>query len=276
VLRRHDRALLDQTGEAGWMNAPRPPGIDAEGTDVVQPVQQLDHVGRRGRFRAVPQPGKSRPAERGVVGQQSEQGLSVNLREPGGKRLEAPAPGAHTRMEADTLQHMGARKRGVRAPQMVQHGPHDRLAAIRGPGRLRADLQAPAPGWQAEALEPKQGLQFGRMLPARLVARRVCREGGRVQPELIRYEGEEGSRQMLARPQTLARMTQQAELDGEAEPVGGAALGGDKRQVLGTENVVTCHLGAVDRYGEQPLALLGGQEGSDGQDRLVAKGQGRS
>jgi hypothetical protein len=45
-------------------------------------------------------------------------------------------------------------------------------------------------------------------------------------------------------------VTQQAELDGEAEPVGSAALGRDKRQVLAAENVMTCHLGAVDRYGE--------------------------
>jgi len=62
---------------------------------------------------------------------------------------------------------------------------------------------------------------------------------------------------MLARHQSLAGVTQQAELDGEAEPVGGAALGRGKRQVLRAENVMAGHLGAIDRYGEQPLALLG-------------------
>ena len=36
------------------------------------------------------------------------------------------------------------------------------------------------------------------------------------------------------------------------------------------------HLGALGWDGEQAMALLGGQKGSDGQDGLVAEGEGRS
>jgi hypothetical protein len=36
------------------------------------------------------------------------------------------------------------------------------------------------------------------------------------------------------------------------------------------------HLGALDGDGEQAIALLGGQKGSDRQRGLVAEGEGRS
>ena len=37
-----------------------------------------------------------------------------------------------------------------------------------------------------------------------------------------------------------------------------------------------CHLGALDWDSKQAIALLGGQKSSNGQDGLVAKGEGRS
>jgi hypothetical protein len=76
---------------------------------------------------------------------------------------------------------------------------------------------------------------------------------------------------VLARRKALTGMSQEAELDGEAEAVRCTAFGPDEGQVVRAKDVVPRHLGAIDRNGEQAIALLGGQKGSDGQNSLVAK-----
>jgi hypothetical protein len=68
----------------------------------------------------------------------------------------------------------------------------------------------------------------------------------------------------LAGAQAEAGVAQQAELHGEAEPVGGAAPGADEREVRLVQDVVPGHLGAVGRDAEQAGALLGGQQGAAG------------
>jgi hypothetical protein len=48
-------------------------------------------------------------------------------------------------------------------PELVQHGAHDRLTAIRGPRRLAPDPEAIPPGHETKAPEPEKSLKFGRM-----------------------------------------------------------------------------------------------------------------
>jgi hypothetical protein len=75
---------------------------------------------------------------------------------------------------------------------------------------------------------------------------------------------------MLARPQPLAGISQQAQLNREPKPVDGAPLCPDERQIIGAEDIVFGHLGVIDRNGEQASALLGGQQGAAGHDGLIS------
>jgi hypothetical protein len=167
-------------------------------------------------------------------------------------------------------------KHDVRAPQLVQHGAHDRLTAVRSPRRFGPDPEAIPPGGKAEAPEPKESLKFDRMFPAGLITGRVLSKSVWRQPELFGDKAHQRLRRVFTWPKTLAGVAQQAELDREAETVRGAAFGPDEHQVVGREDVIPRHLGALGWDGEQAMALLGGQKGSDGQDGLVAEGEGRS
>jgi hypothetical protein len=159
---------------------------------------------------------------------------------------------------------------------MIQHRPDDMLTAVCGPRRFGANPQALTPGGKAEALKAEDGLEFGRVFPASLVAGCIFGKCARGQPELPGQEGNQRFGRVLAWPQALTGVTQQAELDGEAKPIRRAAFGSDERQVLGAEYVMTCHFGAIDGDGEQAIALLGGEKSSSGQDGLVAEGEDRS
>jgi hypothetical protein len=164
----------------------------------------------------------------------------------------------------------------VRAPQLVQHGAHDRLTAVGSPRRFGANPEAIPPGGEAEPPESEENLKFGRMFPAGLITGRVLSECARRQPKLLCDKADQRLRRVFAWPKTLTGVAQQAELDREAEPVRGTAFGPDEQQVVWGEDVMPRHLGALDGDGEQAIALLGGQKGSDGQGGLVAEGEGRS
>ena len=86
------------------------------------------------------------------------------------------------------------------------------------------------------------------MLTSCLVPQRVSRERGRRDPELAGHEDNHRLREMLAASQALTGMTQQAQLDGEAEPVAGAPLGPDERQIFAAQHVMLRHLGGA-RWG---------------------------
>jgi len=113
-------------------------------------------------------------------------------------------------------------------------------------------------------LKAKNGLKFDRVFPARLIAGRILGEGAWAQPQLLGNEGNELLRRVLARPETLTGIAQQAELDREAEAVRCTAFGSNEDQVVGAEDVVPRHLDTIHGDGEQAVALLGGQKGSDG------------
>ena len=73
--------------------------------------------------------------------------------------------------------------------------------------------------------QEQQLLQFDGMLPSRLVAQGVLGEGGGRVPKLVSDEGDHLFGRMLAYDQTLARMPQRAQLDGEAQSVAAAPFG---------------------------------------------------
>jgi hypothetical protein len=81
---------------------------------------------------------------------------------------------------------------------------------------------------------------------------------------------------VLTRRKAVTGMAQQAELDGKAEAVWCTAFGPDEGQVVRAKYVVPRHLGTIDGNGKQAIARLGGQKDSNGQDGLVAEGEGRS
>ena len=89
-------------------------------------------------------------------------------------------------------------------------------------------------------------------------------------------EGDHRLRRMLIGSQTLSGITQQAELDGEAEPIATAALGPDEHQVIGTQHVVLGHLGGIGRDAEEARALFGRQKGSAGRQGLQVMAESRS
>ena len=120
-------------------------------------------------------------------------------------------------------------------------------------------------------------LQLDGVLPPGLIAERVLGKGGWGYTKLVSHEADHCFRRMLARPQPLAGISQQAQLNREPKPVDGAPLCPDERQIIGAEDIVFGHLGVIDRNGEQAGALLGGQQGAAGHDGLsISTTRGRS
>jgi hypothetical protein len=104
----------------------------------------------------------------------------------------------------------------------------------------------------------------------------VFSECARRQPKLLCDNANQRLRRVFTWPKTLAGVAQQAELDCKAKTVRGAAVGSDEHHVVGGEDLMPRHLDAPDGNGEQAIALLGGQKGSERQGGLVAEEEGRS
>ena len=273
VLRGHHAALVHQPGKADDMDSLRAFRADPKAAHVFEPVKQFDHVRRRRRLRVVTQPGEAGAMHFRVQGEQGFERDPLGLGQAVGESLEHLLAGTAARGQPDALQHRRGGNEHVGRPQIGQHCPNDRLTAVRGPRRFGAYLQAGTPISQPEAAKAKAPLQFDCVFPAGLIPVRVVGEGGRRCPELASDEGDHRLGQMLAGLQTLAGMSQEAQLNGEPQPVDGAALGPDERQIIGTEHVVPRHFGGIDRDGEQARALVGGQQGTAGHEGLVAKGR---
>jgi hypothetical protein len=72
---------------------------------------------------------------------------------------------------------------------MIEHRHDDWLAAICGPGRVRPDTHAVAPGCKAKALNPKDPLKLEGMFALGLVAHRIFGERARRHRDLLCYKG---------------------------------------------------------------------------------------
>lgn len=94
------------------------------------------------------------------------------------------------------------------------------------------------------------------MLSSRLVPQGVLGEGGGRISKLVSDERDHRFGRMLADAQALARMPQQAQLDGEAESVAAAPFGLSERQVFGAQHVVFRHPGRIRWDAEQTGALF--------------------
>ena len=156
VLGGHDAALLHQACEPGRVDPCGPLPGDADAAHPVQPVEQRHHVARRGRFRGVPQPGEP-GAPDGRVGHEQavERGL-LGLGHLVGQDLKRPLSRPRPGGEADPFQHRGVRHQHAAGVKMGQHGMHDRLAAVGGPGGIGTHPQAIAPVAQPEAAQPRR------------------------------------------------------------------------------------------------------------------------
>jgi len=69
VLDGHDRALIDQPGQTGGMNASGAFRIDAQPPRIFEAIQQRDDVRGRRRLRIVPQPSETGSAQFRIDGQ---------------------------------------------------------------------------------------------------------------------------------------------------------------------------------------------------------------
>jgi hypothetical protein len=77
-------------------------------------------------------------------------------------------------------------------------------------------------------------------------------------------EGDHLFGRMLADAQALARMPQQAQLDGEAQSVATAPFGPNERQIFGAQHVMLRHPGGIRWDAKQTGALFRSEEGSAG------------
>jgi len=113
----------------------------------------------------------------------------------------------------------------------------------------RAHLKAGTPIGQPETSKVQMLLQLDGVLPPGLIAERVVGKGGWGCTKLVSHEADHCFRRMLARSQSLAGISQQAQLNREPKPVDGASLCPDERQIIGAEDIMFGHLGVIDRNG---------------------------
>jgi hypothetical protein len=158
VLRGHDGALVDQPAKSRGMDTTGTVWADPKAAYKIEPVQQLDHVRWRGRFRGVARPGETGPAHIRVVRQQPDELLAIGIGQAGCQCLERGPAGADPCLKPNALQDCRGRDEHARGAQMLEHCAHDRLAAVRGPRRIRAHSQAGAPARKSETPHPKSGL----------------------------------------------------------------------------------------------------------------------
>ena len=97
----------------------------------------------------------------------------LDLRQAIRQGLECPLAGAHAGCQPDPLQYGRGRDEHVGSAQMGEHGLDDRLAAIRGPCRVRAQLQTGSPVGPPEAAQAQELLQLNGVLSPGLVPKRV-------------------------------------------------------------------------------------------------------
>ena len=198
VLGGHDAALFHQAREPGRMDPRGPLPGDADAAHPVQPVEQCHHVARRGRFRGVTQPGEPGTPDSRVGHKQAVERALLGLGHPVAEDLERalarPRPGG----EADPLQHRGIRHQHAAGTEVGQHGLHDRLAAVGGPGGVGTHPQAIAPVAQPEAAQAEEGLELDGVFAASLVAPRVVGERGGRDTKLGGHEAQHGRGRVLA------------------------------------------------------------------------------
>ena len=132
------------------MDAPRPFRADLQAAHEVEPVEEIEDIGRRRQFRVAPQPGEGRPAQVVVKDQQSIERIGFGFGQRLGQCHERALAGPRSRGKADALQNRSIRDEHVCRPQLLEHCSDDRLAAIRAPGGLGSYLDGRAPIGQAK------------------------------------------------------------------------------------------------------------------------------
>ena len=261
-LRGHDGAFIDHLGEATRVDAPRPFRADVQATHELEPVEQIEDIGRRRRFRVAPQPGEWRPTQIAVKDQQSVERIGFGFRQRLGQRHERALASQRSRGKADPLQNRIVRDDHVCSPQLLEHCLDDRLAAVRAPGGFGSHVDGRAPIGQAEISKAQQRLKFDGMFTTGLVAARIVAEERRINPELIDDEQQKRLGEMRTWSQHLARKAEQAHLNGETELIDGAPFRSNPCEVGLVEQVVSGHLGGIDGNCKETGALIGGQQGA--------------
>ena len=107
-------------------------------------------------------------------------------------------------------------------------------------------------------------MQLDGVFAAGLVSLRIVGEQRRIDPDLLRDEGDHWCGRRLRRVQHATRMAKRAKLNGEAQPIARATPGPYESQIVGTEHIMAGHLGRVGRDREQADTLLGRQQGARG------------
>ncbi len=176
VLHRHDRPFVDQAIEAVGMDSPGVSATNSQATRVFEAVEQRDDVGRGGRLRIIPQPGKAGAAQFGIDRQKLLKCVPLGGGQTVRQDFENLLPGARPCRQPDPFQHRHRGKKHVVRPQMGDHRLDDRLAAVGSPGGIRTCLQAGAPIGEPEAPKSQIFLKLDRVLPAGLIPKRVVTE----------------------------------------------------------------------------------------------------
>jgi len=183
---------------------------------------------------------------------------------------------ARTRAIRPIRSSTGAVGISARGAQPFEHRAHAGLATIGRPGCVDPNPDAGAPIGKAEAAQPKDRLQFRRMLPPSLVSVRVVGKRRRRHADLVRHERDHRLGRPVAGAQALPRVAEEAELHGKPKAVHAAPLGPDERQVIGAQHLVARHLGRIGRDSEQAVVLLRGEQGAAGHGNLVLDGKRQS
>jgi hypothetical protein len=120
---------------------------------VFKAVEQRNDIGGCRRLRIIPQPGKAGAAQFGVNRQQLLECSPLGGGQTVRQGIKDFLPGACPRRQANPFQYRHRRKEHVVRPQMGNHRLDDRLAAVCGPGGIRASFQTGTPISKAEGAE---------------------------------------------------------------------------------------------------------------------------
>ena len=257
-------------------DAPGALRVDAEGPQPVEPFDQVQEVAGARRAGRRAEPGEAAEPVLGLdLEQRVEPPRAVRVEPVGEARQDLPL-GPDEGVGAQALDRARPGDDHPPPADLVEQPAHQ-LGAGPGLDGVRAEPGLDlGPRRAGEGPEAEVGLQGRGVLVARVLAEGVVDEGFGTRADLLGDEGQGRVRDELAGPEQAPRVAEDAELQGQAEPVPWPTPPPDDREVGLAQGIAPGQLGAVGGQGEERGALRRRQHGTAGHGKgLLDRASGR-